>query len=123
MKQLEEAYTHLHDLDWLQESGLARLPEVRERVNPRQTMPEGQALRRLLIEAARQVIQDIGDVPDKSGVKLFLERYLEGRTVTEISQELGVTREWVSRAYRKEALALAGKQFVRLVSREDNPTE
>ncbi len=83
----------------------------------------GQGVLLLLRDARASCKSLIGDVPDKSGVKLFLERYLEGRTVTEISQELGVTREWVSRAYRKEALALAGKQFVRLVSREDNPTE
>ena len=35
---------------------------------------------------------------------------------------LGVSREWVSRSYRKEALGLAVAQFVRLVSREDPTT-
>ncbi len=37
----------------------------------------------------------------------------------EIAQELGKSREWVSRAYRKEALALAGTQFIKLISAAD----
>ena len=120
LKQVEEAYTHLHDLDWLHECRLAELPEVRERIDPRHTIPEAQALRSLLLEAARQVIAAVGSVPDKSGVTVFLERYLEGKPVTEIARELGVSREWVSRAYRREALALCGRQFVRLVSVDDS---
>ena len=116
MKHVEEAYSHLHDLDWLQECQLANLPEVRDRIDPGRTIPEAQALRGLMLEAARQVIDDMGAVPDKSGVTAFLERYLVGKSVTEIAQELGVSREWVSRAYRKEALGLCGRQFVRLVS-------
>jgi DNA-directed RNA polymerase specialized sigma24 family protein len=89
-------------------------------MNPRQTMPEAQALRTLLTDAAKQVAQDIADMPSKAGVKLFLERYLDGKTVTEIARELGVSREWCSRAFRKEAFTLAGAQFMRLVSTEDS---
>jgi DNA-directed RNA polymerase specialized sigma24 family protein len=54
-------------------------------------------------------------------VRLFLVRYLEGKKVAEIAEELGVSREWCSKAYRREALRLAGMQFVRSVSRDDNP--
>ena len=50
----------------------------------------------------------MGAVPDKSGVTVFLERYLAGKSVTEIAQELGVSREWVSRAYGKEAWLSVG---------------
>ena len=81
-------------------------------------MPQGQALRRLLVEAIGQVVRDVGSVPDKSGVKVFLEGYLGGKKVTAIARELGVSREWVSRSYRKEGLRLAGDQFVRAISRE-----
>lgn len=79
-------------------------------------MPEAQALRSLLMEVARQVVQDLATMPDKSGVRVFLERYLEGKNLTEIARELGVSREWVARSYRREAFRLAGMQFVRLVS-------
>ena len=58
-------------------------------------------------------------MPDKTEVKTFLEMYLDGKSVTEIAQELGKSREWVSRAYRKEALALAGTQFIKLISAAD----
>jgi DNA helicase HerA-like ATPase len=117
LDQVEAAYLHLHDWEWLSECELANLPEVQERINHRQVMAEAQALRCLLFEAARQVIQDLDTVPDKVGVKGFLELHLEGRNVTAIARELGVTREWVSRSYRREAFRLAGMQFVRLVSR------
>lgn len=46
----------------------------------------------------------------------FLNGYLAGKKVSEIAKELGVTREWCSRGYRKEAFRLAGMQFVKLVS-------
>ncbi|MFQ6027443.1 MAG: hypothetical protein ACE5Q6_08125, partial [Dehalococcoidia bacterium] len=116
MEQVEQAYLNLHDLDWLQECELVNLPEVQERIDLRHTMPEAQALRGMLFEAAKQVIRDLATVPDKDGVRIFLEGYLEGRTVTEIAKRLKVRREWVSRAYRKEALTLAGIRFVRSVS-------
>lgn len=69
--------------------------------------------------AARQVLQDIGDVPDQSSAHYFLESYLEGKSVAQIARELGVTRSWCSRSYRKDALQLAGTQFVKLISTEN----
>jgi uroporphyrinogen-III synthase len=51
-------------------------------------------------------------------VAAFLTGYLAGKSVAEIAQEIGVRREWVSRAYRREAMALAIAQFIRLVSRD-----
>jgi hypothetical protein len=118
MEQVEQAYAHLHDLDWLRECDLAGLPEVQEKAQPHQTMPEAQALRDLLIAAARQVARDMGQIPGKEGVAAFLLGYLAGNSVAEIAQGIGVRREWVSRAYRREALALAVAQFIRLVSRD-----
>ena len=116
MEQVQQAYTHLHDLDWLQECELARSPEVFEKVKPEQMMPEAQALRGLLIAAARQVIDEMGPVPGKEGVAAFLQGYLAGKSVADIAKELGVSREWCSRNYRREALRLAGMQFVRAIS-------
>ncbi len=69
--------------------------------------------------AARQIVQVLSEVPDKGEDRTFLELYLDGNSVTEIAQELGKTREWVSRAYRKEALTLAGTQFIKLISADD----
>ena len=50
MDQVEEAYVHLNDLDWLQSCGVVNLPEVRQRVRPQQIMAEAQALRGLLAQ-------------------------------------------------------------------------
>ena len=119
MEQVEQAYTQLHDLDWLQECDLARLPAVVDQVQPNQMMPEAQALRSLLIAASNQVIEGIGALPGKEGVTAFLRGYLAGKSVAEIAQELGVSREWCSRNYRREALRLAGMHFVRSTSVEN----
>lgn len=116
MDQVDQAYTHLHDLDWLQECDLVRLPAVVEQVQPDQMMPEAQELRSLLITAAHRVIDGMEQVPGKEGVTAFLKGYLAGRSVAEIAQELGVSREWCSRNYRREALRLAGLQFMRATS-------
>jgi DNA-directed RNA polymerase specialized sigma24 family protein len=118
-KQIEEAYNHLHDLDWLEESHLARLPELQEKVNPRQIMAEAQVLRGILIEAAEQVMVDLEDVPDMSRIHFFLKSYLAGRRVFEIADEMGISREQCSRRYRKESFNLAGAQFMRLLSTEN----
>ena len=116
MEEVTQAYAHLHDLDWLQESQLTNLPEARRKVQPQQFMPEAQALRGLLMEAASRVFQDIEKVPGMKGVRVFIERYAQGKRVSEIPQELGVSREWCSRSYKKEAFRLAGIQFVRSIS-------
>ena len=41
MRQVEEAYLHLHDLEWLQGCELSNLPEVQARLSRIQTMSEG----------------------------------------------------------------------------------
>ena len=112
MQQVAAAYGALHDLDTLQESELTGLDAVQQRVQPRQAMPEAQALRGLLIEAAQEIIRGLGQVPGKEWVGVFLKRYLEGKQVLEIAKELGVRREWCSRNYRKEAIRLATMQFI-----------
>ena len=116
MKEVELAYGHLHNLDWLQECSLTNLPFVKERSHHHNFMPEAQALRGLLIEAAKQVTQDIAKIPGMENETAFLKGYLAGKKVSEMAKELGVTREWCSRGYRREAFRLAGMQFVRLVS-------
>ena len=85
------AHAHLHDLDWLQGCELVSLPEVQERINPRHTMPEARALRSLIVEAAPQVVPGIGDVPDMVSMKVLLERYLQGKKMAEVAEELGVS--------------------------------
>ena len=87
------------------------LPAVQSRVNHRNMMPEGLALRSLLLEAAQQAIRHMNEVPSLSQARVFLESHLQGKKVDEIAQELGVSREWCSRAYRGEALTWQRSSF------------
>lgn len=118
LRRVSEAYAHLHDLDWLQESPLVELDAVRERRNALSPLPEAQALRGLLLEGAKRAAQHAASVPAQAPLATFLARYVEGRRIAEIAEELGVSREWCSRSYRKQALELAGRQFVSLNSVE-----
>lgn len=114
-RECVRAYMHLHDLDYLQASPLVELEIVRERMNRLSAMAEARALRGMLIEAATLAARDAIDMPTQAPLRHFLEQYLEGKLVTEIAAELGVTREWCSRAYRKQALELAAMQCERLM--------
>ena len=87
-------------------------------VQPNRMMPEAQALRSVLIAAASQVINDMNQVRGKEGVAAFLKGYLAGKSVAQIAQVLGISREWCSRNYRREALRLAATHLIRAISVE-----
>ena len=57
--------------------------------------------------------EGVKQVPGKESVAAFLSGYFVGRSAAEIAWELGVSREWCSRNYRREALTLTGMQFGR----------
>ena len=117
MRQAQEAYSHLHDMDWLEDCDLRRLPAVQDRVRLAHAMPQGRALRSVLAEAMRRVLADLDGIPANSRVRTFIERYLEGCRVSEIANELGISREHCSRTYRTKAFGLASEQFLRIASR------
>lgn len=112
VEQVWDAYTHLHNLDLLQESPLVSQSVIQENLNRRKFMAEAQALRLLLGQAADQVIQDTEEIQYLAKTRTFLLRYLEGKKVVEIAEELGISREWCSTKYKKEALRLAVAQFI-----------
>lgn len=115
-RECVRAYMHLHDLDYLQASPLVKLEIVRERMNHLSAMAEARALRAVLVEAATHAARDAIDLPTQAPLQHFLEQYLAGKRVSEIAADLGVTREWCSRAYRRQALELAAMQCERLIS-------
>jgi len=79
---------------------------------------EQKVLRGLLIPAALQLVETMGPTPGQKGVAAFLHHYLGRKSVANIAQELGVSREWCSRNYRRESLRLAGMQFVAYISKD-----
>ena len=56
-----------------------RLDAVQERLKMDRTMPEGHALRELLMEAANRAIVDFSSMAAKQKVGLFLKKFLEGK--------------------------------------------
>ena len=117
LKLVQDSCGHLHDLEWLQECILTSFPIMQQGALQYQFMAEGQALRATLIESASQVAVEIAQIPGMGNVNVFLKGYFsEGKRVSEIAKEVGVTREWCSRSYRTKAFRLASIQFIRAVS-------
>ena len=75
-------------------------------------MPEAMALRRLLIENLQGVVLARNAIPGMEKHCLFLNEYVQGKSVTAIAELLGITRSYTSRKYRKEALDLVVAHFI-----------
>ena len=90
LKQVEQAYAHLYDYDWLQKSQLVDHEAVQERLNPRLAMAGARALQESLLRAAQEVLQLLDGLPNRSKVHVFLDRYISGKKVFEIADEMGI---------------------------------
>ena len=65
-RQVGLALKHVQELEYLEESPLARLPAVRELAEGKYregAVPTGSALRVLLMESAKIVVRDLGNCP------------------------------------------------------------
>jgi hypothetical protein len=113
-RQVGLALKHLQELEWLEESPLARLPEVlnlAEGTYRDSALPAGFALSSLLIYAAKIVLRDLGDLPGYQREIMFLKAYLKCQSVVEISRSLGLCREHVARSIQPRAIGLVARVF------------
>jgi len=99
--QVALALKHIQELEYLEESPLARLPAVRGLADGKYreaAVPAGFALRVLLLKATKVVVRDFGDLPGYQREIKFLKAYLSCQSVAEISRSLGLSREHVARS-------------------------
>ena len=110
------AARHLDDRIVLNQTPLARLAYIeklaRERHRER-THPRGLALRETIVACIDDIVEDLKDEPALSRVTQYLVLLKEGVRCKEISSRLGLSREHVSRLYRRIALQLLTEAFLK----------
>ena len=106
---------NINDRSTLNCSSLARLAYVerlaRERYNGH-LLPRGLALRELLTTCVEKISRDLGSNPALYRECQYLVLLKDGLSCQQISNELGLSREHVSRIYRKKALELLAEEFL-----------
>ena len=109
------AARRLHDPIALNASPLTRLRGVERHADSRykkRICAKGFALRDLLRSSIDSVMEETADEKGLLRVHQFLILFRQGVTVVEISRQLGLSREHVSRVYRKKARHLVTVKFL-----------
>ena len=119
-----EALRNLPDRAALNRSPLARLSYVERLASERyggRLMARGLALREVLGACVDRVLSDLGNEKALHRERDYLELLRDGLSCREASKRLGLSREHVSRTYRKRALQLLTEVFL-AVTRNGNLT-
>jgi len=123
-KRLAYALRNLSDRSKLNGGPLARLAYVerqaRERCNGR-LLARGLALHDILITCVEEVSAELGSDPGATRACCYLESLAQGLSCREISRRLGLSREHVSRVYRKRALELVTERFLLKIRNAGSP--
>ena len=112
--QIDQALRHIDDRIELNRNPLARLTCIQRMAEERyrgHIHPRGLALRELLIECIERITGDLKDEPAQARVCRYLIGRKEGLNCRQISSELGLSREYVSRTCRPKALALLAEEL------------
>jgi AraC-like DNA-binding protein len=83
---------------------------------PKHSRSSGLALHNVLIECVDKVCQEVGNEPGLSRACNYLLLISRGLKCREISKQLGLSREHVSRLYRKKAIELVTEEFLSIVN-------
>ena len=122
IRNVGSALKNLQEVEFLERSPLGRLPAVRHLAQTeyrQSSFPTALALRRLLLQAARAVMQELGEVPRYQRDLEFLQKYIAGDSVAEISRGLAPSREHVFRTVQPRVLGLVAKVFLAKASRSE----
>jgi len=111
------ALKYINDPSMLNQNSLARLNYVQKLAQTEfrgRSLARGLALKQALIRCIDKIVADGKDNVGLHKVCGFLELAKEGKNLTYISKALGVSREQVSKSYKKKAVELITQEFVEL---------
>lgn len=117
-KSVGEAMRYIEDVSLLNRSPLARSGAVEKLVREkyaRHITPRGFALRELLLRSVDRVTNEAGGEPSLEKECCYLKLAASGVKCSQISKELQLSREHVSRVYRKKALDLLVDELLLLL--------
>lgn len=120
-QRVEYALKHLGDRSVLNKSPLAGLSYV-ERLSAAQyrghLLPRGLALHDTLTTCIERVATELSNEPRLAKACTYLKLVANGANYREISNQLGLSREHISRVYRKKAIELVTDQFLFTVNND-----
>lgn len=117
-QRIESALKNLGDRSTLGHNPLASLVYVKKYAavkHPGRLLPRGLALHDILLACVKRVLTELNNEPALARACSYLELLAEGLSCKEISRQLGLSREHVSRVYRKKALELVTEEFLSTV--------
>lgn len=117
--RVEHALRHLGDRSVLNKSSLARLSYIERLSTERYSghlLPRGLALHDTLIACVERVSTELSSEPGLAKACAYLKLVKNGATCLEISKQLGLSREHISRVHRKKAIELVTEQFLSIVN-------
>jgi hypothetical protein len=118
VSRVGHALRNLDDRSALNRSPLARLSYVERLAKERYSshvLPRGLALRTVLVACIDKVMNDLSSEPALSRACRYLALLKQGLSCRQISAELGLSREHVSRVYRLKAFELVTSVFLSTV--------
>ena len=118
VSRVGHALRNLDDRSALNRSPLARLSYVERLAKERYSshvLPRGLALRTVLVACIDKVTNDLSTEPALSRACRYLALLKQGLSCRQISTELGLSREHVSRVYRLKAFELVTTVFLSVI--------
>jgi hypothetical protein len=120
--RLNHALKNMADRAALNRNPLAHLAYVEKLANERyrdKIMPRGLALRDAINGCVSKICAEVGNEPGLEKACRYLALRASGLKCRDISSELGLAREHVSRTVRKRALELLAEEFLSVTRRKD----
>jgi signal recognition particle subunit SEC65 len=118
-QRVEHALRHLGDRSILNRSPLARLPYIEKLFAEKyrgRLLPRGLALHDVLTTCVKRVSSELSSEPRLARACNYLRLVAAGANGREICEQLGLSREHISRVYRKQAIELVTEQFLSIVN-------
>ena len=113
-KRIDYALKSIGDRSELSRNPLADIAYIEKLASERYSrylFPQGLALHDVLLACVDKISTEFSNEPALSRACNYLQLLVQGLTCREISKQLGLSREHVSRVYRKKALALLIEEF------------
>lgn len=117
-QRVGHALKSLGDRSELNRSPLAKLGYIERLANERyngRLLPRGLALHDTLLACVKKISAELGSEPRLARKCQYLELLVQGLSCLEISKQLGLSREHVSRVYRRKGLELVTEEFLSTV--------
>jgi hypothetical protein len=117
--RVEYALNNLNDRSVLNSSPLAHLTYVEKMAKEKyysHVLPRGLALHDVLLSCVQKISSELGNEPRLARCCKYVELLSEGINCRQISKQLGIPREHVSRVYRKKAIELVTEEFLSTVN-------